>query len=128
MVGEEEEVQSRLLVNVFEELHQLKGQHVLPAVVADLEDGRFPRRLAAGDMCRRFLLAGAVFASSARVESDFFHLVDAKMADLKGGQVGSLGSALERLPAATVNVQDQRVRIGWQVTTLWGENQSPSIW
>ena len=43
LVGEEVEVKAALLVDVLEELHDLKGQHVLTAVVADFKNGRLPR-------------------------------------------------------------------------------------
>ena len=66
------------IVDVLEQFHDLESQHVLPAVVSDLEDSGLP----------------VLFALDlhVHVESLRLHLLDAELSDLKLGQVGSLGS------------------------------------
>ena len=50
LVGEQVEVEPRLPEDVLAELDDLQREHVLPAVVAHLEDGRLPHVLARCDL------------------------------------------------------------------------------
>ena len=50
LVGEEVELQPRLAEDVLAKLYDLEGQHVLAAVVANLEDGCLPNVLARSDL------------------------------------------------------------------------------
>ena len=79
LVGEEEELEPVVLEDVLEELDDLKREHVLPTVVAHLEDGRLVDGLLLQQLDQLLVLLLLVVAEQ---DAQLFDLVDAQRNDL----------------------------------------------